>query len=123
VATPGKINIRLHNHPDSLLALKSLKASCLGKLVSVRGTVVRMSVVKPLVKGMDFTCSKCKGVITRQFKSGRFSPPSSCSANCRSKTFTPERATAKLMDFQKIRLQEISNLDGHEEGRLPRTVE
>ncbi|KAH8937600.1 hypothetical protein BDL97_16G036800 [Sphagnum fallax] len=123
VATPGKINIRLHNHPDSLLALKSLKASCLGKLVSVRGTVVRMSVVKPLVKGMDFTCSKCTGVITRQFKSGRFSPPSSCSANCRSKTFTPERATAKLMDFQKIRLQEISNLDGHEEGRLPRTVE
>lgn len=32
VASPGKIAVRLHNHPESLLALKLLKASCIGNL-------------------------------------------------------------------------------------------
>lgn len=75
----------------------------IGRLISVRGTVVRMSVVKPLVTCMDFTCPKCKRVISRQFKDGRFSPPTVCGGSCRSKTFTPERSTAKCIDFQKIR--------------------
>uniref|UniRef100_A0A803N9H1 DNA helicase n=1 Tax=Chenopodium quinoa TaxID=63459 RepID=A0A803N9H1_CHEQI len=44
----GKINIRLHNHPDSLIALKNLKAAYIDRLVSVRGTVVKVSTVKPL---------------------------------------------------------------------------
>lgn len=30
-ASPGKITVRLHNHPESLLALKLLKASYIGK--------------------------------------------------------------------------------------------
>lgn len=30
MASPGKITVRLHNHPESLLALKHLKASCIG---------------------------------------------------------------------------------------------
>lgn len=30
VASPGKIIVRLHNHPESLLALKLLKASWIG---------------------------------------------------------------------------------------------
>ncbi|KAG8085871.1 hypothetical protein GUJ93_ZPchr0010g7251 [Zizania palustris] len=33
------------------------------------------------------------------------------------------RSSAKLMDFQKIRIQEISSSEGHEEGRVPRTIE
>lgn len=32
VASPGKIIVRLHNHPESLLALKLLKASWIGNL-------------------------------------------------------------------------------------------
>lgn len=123
VASPGKIIVRLHNHPESLLALKLLKASWIGRLISVRGTVVRMSVVKPLVTCMDFTCPKCKRVISRQFKDGRFSPPTVCGGSCRSKTFTPERSTAKCIDFQKIRIQEIVSEEAYEEGRLPRNVE
>lgn len=69
----------------------------------MRGTVVRMSVVKPLVTGMDFTCPKCRRLISRQFKDGRFSPPTGCGGSCRGKIFTPERSSAKYVDFQKIR--------------------
>ncbi|KAL3683899.1 hypothetical protein R1sor_001921 [Riccia sorocarpa] len=120
----GKITVRLFNHRESMLALKNLKAGTIGNFISVRGTVVRMSVVKPLVTHMDFTCLKCRNVTPRRFTDGIFSPPTCCSTGgCKSRTFNPERASAKAVDFQKIRIQEILSSSGHEEGRIPRTVE
>ncbi|XP_057865260.1 probable DNA helicase MCM8 isoform X2 [Cryptomeria japonica] len=121
---PGKINIRLYNHPDSMLALKNLKAAFIGRLVSVRGTVVRMSVVKPLVIQMNFLCTKCGSTISRRFSDGKYSPPTSCILHgCKSKMFLPVRSAAQTLDFQKIRIQELLQAENHEEGRMPRTVE
>lgn len=75
-----------------------------GRLVSVRGTVVKVSTVRPLVMQMNFSCGKCGSVITRVFPDGKFSPPMICSVQgCKSRTFTPIRSTAKPIDFQKIR--------------------
>ncbi|GLT79312.1 hypothetical protein SLA2020_508050 [Shorea laevis] len=119
-----KINIRLHNYPESMIALKNLKAAYIDKLVSVRGTVVKVSTVRPLVVQMDFHCAKCKATMTRVFSDGKFSPPSKCDLHgCKSKTFVPVRSTAQAIDFQKIRLQELLKSEDHEEGRVPRTVE
>ncbi|KAJ0983920.1 hypothetical protein J5N97_002276 [Dioscorea zingiberensis] len=119
-----KMNIRLYNHSDAMITLKNLKAAYIGRLVSVRGTVVKVSTVKPLVMQMNFTCAKCGAIITRIFPDGKFSPPMVCSVQgCKSRTFTPIRSTAKPIDFQKIRLQEILKSESHEEGRVPRTVE
>lgn len=74
------------------------------KLVSVRGTVVKVSTVRPLVVEMGFDCSKCKTKISRIFPDGKFSPPPICNlAGCKSKTFDPIRSTARTIDFQKIR--------------------
>ncbi|KGN58934.1 probable DNA helicase MCM8 [Cucumis sativus] len=119
-----KILVRLHNYSESMLALKNLKAAYIDKLVSVRGTVVKVSTVKPLVVQMSFGCAKCKSHITLSFPDGKFSPPSFCELDgCKSKTFNPIRSTAEAIDFQKIRLQELTKPDDHEEGRVPRTVE
>ncbi|CAD5195732.1 unnamed protein product [Musa acuminata subsp. malaccensis] len=120
-----KINIRLYNHPDSMITLKNLKAAYIGwKLVSVRGSVVKVSTTRPLVLQMEFACGKCGTVIARVFPDGKFSPPVACSIHgCRSRTFMPNRSTAKLIDFQKIRVQELLKSENHEEGRVPRTVE
>ncbi|GLT92430.1 hypothetical protein SLE2022_102680 [Rubroshorea leprosula] len=119
-----KINIRLHNYPESMIALKNLKAAYIDKLVSVRGTVVKVSTVRPLVVQMDFHCAKCQATMTRFFPDGKFSPPSKCDLHgCKSKTFVPVRSTAQAIDFQKIRLQELLKSEDHEEGRVPRTVE
>ncbi|CAL1379269.1 unnamed protein product [Linum trigynum] len=119
-----RINIRLHNYPESMMALKNLKAAYIDKLVSVRGTVVKVSTVKPLVVRMSFDCEKCKSNIARVFPDGKFSPPYLCNLNgCKSKTFKPIRSSAKAIDFQKIRLQESLKSQDHEEGRVPRTVE
>ena len=39
--------------------IQNLKNVFTGKLVSIRGTVVRVSNVKPLVTKMAFTCNSC----------------------------------------------------------------
>lgn len=120
----AKINIRLHNYPESVIALKNLKAVYIDRLVSVRGTVVKVSTVKPLVIQMSFSCGKCGANITRNFPDGKFSPPPACvMQGCKSRFFNPIRSTARSIDFQKIRLQELLKSEHHEEGRVPRTVE
>ncbi|KAM6593385.1 hypothetical protein CsatA_001088 [Cannabis sativa] len=119
-----KVNIRLHNYPQSLIALKNLKAAYIDKLVSVRGSVVKVSTVRPLVVEMSFDCAKCKTKILRIFPDGKFSPPMICCFDgCKSKSFIPIRSTAQTIDFQKIRIQELLKPEDHEEGRVPRTVE
>lgn len=124
VETEGKIKIRLHNHPESMISLKNLKAAYIGRLVSIRGTVVKVSTVRPLVVQMDFACEKCGASITRVFPDGKFSRPMACIyVGCKSRSFNPIRSTARLIDFQKMRLQELQQYENHEEGRVPRTVE
>nr|GMD67635.1 probable DNA helicase MCM8 isoform X1 [Ipomoea batatas] len=119
----SKINIRLHNYP-LVIALKNLKAAYIDRLVSVRGTVIKVSTVKPLVIEMSFACTKCGTNITRDFPDGKFSPPPICEMHgCKSRTFTPIRSSAQPVDFQKIRIQETLRSEHHEEGRVPRTVE
>ncbi|KAK3038400.1 hypothetical protein RJ639_030566 [Escallonia herrerae] len=121
-----KINIRLYNYPESMIALKNLKAAYIGalKLVSVRGTVVKVSTVRPLVIQMSFACTKCGTNVTRDFPDGKFSSPPVCVIHgCKSRSFNPVRSTARPIDFQKIRLQELLKSEHHEEGRVPRTVE
>ncbi|XP_024985408.1 probable DNA helicase MCM8 [Cynara cardunculus var. scolymus] len=120
----AKVNIRLHNHPESMIALKNLKAAYIERLVSVRGTVVKVSTVRPLVVQMSFICTKCGTTIPRDFPDGKFSPPSVCVIHgCKSRTFNPIRSSARPIDFQKIRIQELLKSEHHEEGRVPRTVE
>lgn len=80
------------------------------RLVSVRGTVVKVSTVRPLVIQMSFSCTKCGTLIRRDFPDGKFSPPSVCVVHgCKSRTFNPVRSTALPIDFQKIRY-DYSNL-------------
>ncbi|RAL53674.1 hypothetical protein DM860_012289 [Cuscuta australis] len=119
----AKINIRLHNYPQ-VIALKNLKAAYIDRLASVRGTVVKVSTVRPLVIKMSFACKKCGTNIDRDFPDGKFSPPSICEVHgCKSRNFTPIRSSAQPIDFQKIRIQELLRSGHHEEGRVPRTVE
>ncbi|KAL3531896.1 hypothetical protein ACH5RR_005417 [Cinchona calisaya] len=119
-----KINIRLHKYPESMIALKNLKAAYIDRLVSVRGTVVKVSTVRPLVRQMTFVCARCGTNIVRDFPDGKFSPPSVCIIQgCKSRNFDPIRSTARPIDFQKIRIQELLKNEHHEEGRVPRTVE
>lgn len=48
---------------------------CAGRLVSLRGTVVRVSGIRPLILQMDFACARCGAVTTCRFPDGKYTPP------------------------------------------------
>jgi hypothetical protein len=55
----------------------------LGHLVTIRGTVVRMSHIRPLIVEMGFSCAKCGAEQRAAFPDGRFAPPTSCTGESR----------------------------------------
>jgi DNA helicase MCM8 len=108
-----------------LTTISRLKADLLGKFVSVKGNVIKVCGMRPLVKRMDFYCTKCRGVITKDLPDGKYEPPIACDASgCKSKTFEPDRESAVTVDYQRIRIQEFfddsqpvssSNNNNHEQ--------
>ncbi|KAG0211617.1 DNA replication licensing factor mcm8 [Mortierella sp. GBA30] len=106
---------------------KDVKANLIGKMICVRGTVVRTSGVKPLATKMAFTCNTCQSVQTLDFPDARFIWPTRCHAPpCRGRQFTPQRGVGydtETVDWQTIRLQEKLPDDRMDSGRVPRTIE
>ncbi|ORZ28616.1 MCM2/3/5 family-domain-containing protein [Lobosporangium transversale] len=112
---------------DKITRGKDLKADLIGKMVCVRGTVVRTSGVKPLAIKMAFTCNTCQAVQTVEFKDARYEEPTRClQVGCRSGKFTPQRGIdyeTETVDWQVIRLQEKLPDDRLDSGRVPRSIE
>ena len=127
-----KINVRLLGYRP-VTRLRRLKADRIGTFVAVRGTVLRVSGVRPLVKELDFECSKCGDRIVRSFVEGKYKPPTGCETQgCKSRTFKPLRGEASTIDYQSITLQESSADSSDDEKKasgedtenttVPRTV-
>lgn len=117
------VRARLTKHSPST-PLKMLKSSYFGKLVTIRGTVIRVSSIRPMCAWMEFQCPICLADQVVHQPEGKHTAPSRCcGAGCRQyKNFVPKRASKKTItvDLQNIRLQEIVQDDG---GRVPRTIE
>eukprot|EP00793_Prasinoderma_coloniale_P002998 PRCOL_00006464-RA len=104
----------VHSPVNSIAALR---ANCVGRLVSVRGTVVRASAVRPLVTMLEFKCEKCGEVSAVPMPDGVFNPPTKCGVNgCRSGRLVPRRKTARLVDWQRVRLQEQTSFGAAADG-------
>ncbi|XP_053384109.1 DNA helicase MCM8-like [Mercenaria mercenaria] len=119
------IHARILNY-GTPVPLKSLKANYYGKFVSVKGTVVRVSNIKPLCTVLAFECNNCSSVQTVYLPDGKYVLPTSCSsADCRGKVFQPQRSSnlTETIDWQTIRIQEIMGEDQKEAGRIPRTID
>eukprot|EP00026_Physarum_polycephalum_P003849 Phypoly_transcript_03865.p1 GENE.Phypoly_transcript_03865~~Phypoly_transcript_03865.p1 ORF type:complete len:758 (+),score=108.96 Phypoly_transcript_03865:32-2275(+) len=115
-----KITVRLYNF-EPRIALRQLKSHMIGKFVSIRGTVIRVSNIKPLVTQMAFDC-KCGAHFYRRLVDGKFNLPTKCEGRqCRAKIFEPDKRTADTVDWQKIRIQE--EVDHKDSGRVPRSIE
>ncbi|GAX76612.1 hypothetical protein CEUSTIGMA_g4058.t1 [Chlamydomonas eustigma] len=111
-------------HVNPEMFIRQLKGSFIGRCVTMRGTVVRMGVTRPLATEMAFMCGKCGSKIISKFPDGKFTPPTRCSEKgCRSKTFGPNRASARCRDWRKIRIQELVGADKQQAGQVPRTLD
>ncbi|XP_069395002.1 DNA helicase MCM8 [Paralichthys olivaceus] len=129
VATPiiniPHISARLYNY-EPLTPLRMLRASVFGRLVCVKGTVVRVSNIRPLCTRMAFKCQSCSQTMSLPLQHGKYATPTKCiQPDCRSRSFTPSRSSplTHTVDWQIIKVQELMSGEQRETGRIPRTVE
>uniref|UniRef100_A0A3P9DPC0 DNA helicase MCM8 n=1 Tax=Maylandia zebra TaxID=106582 RepID=A0A3P9DPC0_9CICH len=129
VATPviniPHISARLYNY-EPLTPLRMLRASVFGRLVCVKGTVVRVSSIRPLCTRLAFRCRTCSTTLSLALQHGKYTTPTKCGKpDCRSHTFIPIRNSplTQTVDWQVIKVQELISGEQRETGRIPRTVE
>ena len=100
-----KINARIINF-DELNSLKQLKSHSVEKFVVIRGTVIRIGLIKPLVLSMQYQCRRCGSSRNVKFLDGKTIPITDCpseTGRCKSKNPRPLSHTAHCIDYQKIR--------------------
>ncbi|XP_003953726.3 DNA helicase MCM8 isoform X2 [Pan troglodytes] len=119
------IHARVYNY-EPLTQLKNVRANYYGKYIALRGTVVRVSNIKPLCTKMAFLCAACGEIQSFPLPDGKYSLPTKCPVPvCRGRSFTALRSSplTVTMDWQSIKIQELMSDDQREAGRIPRTIE
>ncbi|XP_055635783.1 DNA helicase MCM8 isoform X2 [Toxorhynchites rutilus septentrionalis] len=106
--------------------LRQMKVNSFGKLISVRGTVIRAASSQILNSWMTFSCSLCHGQQAIQQTDGLLVVPNSCRDGCKARSnFVPLRSSiyTRTEAFQTIRLQESMLGARAEHGQVPRSIE
>ncbi|XP_072246673.1 DNA helicase MCM8 [Leuresthes tenuis] len=119
------ISARLYNY-EPVTPLRMLRASVFGRLVCVKGTVVRVSSIRPVCTRMAFRCQTCTNTMALPLQHGKYATPTKCiQPGCRSRSFIPIRSSplTHTVDWQIIKVQELMGGEQRETGRIPRTVE
>ncbi|KAM3675485.1 DNA helicase MCM8 [Ammospiza maritima maritima] len=119
------IHARVYNY-EPLTQLKNVRANCYGKYIALRGTVVRVSNIKPLCTNLAFVCAACGDVQAVPLPDGKYTLPTKCLVpECRGRSFTADRSSplTTTVDWQSVKVQELMEDDQREAGRIPRTIE
>lgn len=128
---PAKLTRRYHLYFKPLtgrtkaLAVRDVKGSHVGKMITVRGIVTRVSDVKPSVLVNAYTCDKCGYEIFQEVNSKVFQPLRDCTSdvckgdNQKGQLFMLTRAS-KFLSFQEVKVQEMASQVPV--GHIPRTL-
>ncbi len=103
--------------------IEKLKTRDYGRLITVKGTVVRVSTVRPACAWLAFECCLCLSVQSVHQPCGRYQEPVRCAVkHCSGRRFSARRehSSTTLCDRQTVRLQERVM---QESGRVPKTVD
>ncbi|XP_003737980.1 DNA replication licensing factor mcm7 [Galendromus occidentalis] len=138
---PGDTHDPRNNYPPELLkrfevyfklpaeqkmsSVRDLKAIYLGKLIGVKGVVIRCTEVKPLMSVATYICDQCGAETYQPIISNQFTPLDTCpSQDCKTNKSGGKLALqtrgSKFMKFQELRIQEHS--DQVPVGDVPRTT-
>lgn len=107
------------------LSVREIKGSYVGKYITVRGIITRVSDVKPSVLVNAYTCDKCGFEIFQEVGSKVFTPLTECTSlacktdNNKGQLFMSTRAS-KFSSFQEVKIQELS--DQVPVGNIPRSL-
>eukprot|EP00158_Paraphelidium_tribonemae_P000974 Partr_v1_DN23777_c1_g1_i1_m52997 putative minichromosome maintenance complex component 8 len=106
----SKLSVRLQGYTGNSIQMRNLKANLIGNLVSIHGTIVKASSVRPMITQLAFACSQCSEVTVVDLREGRYAMPSGkCPAvGCKSRSFVALRDShlTRAIDSQRVRIQE-----------------
>ncbi|XP_039355918.1 DNA replication licensing factor MCM7 isoform X2 [Mauremys reevesii] len=105
--------------------IRDVKADCIGKLVTVRGIVTRVTEVKPMMVVATYSCDQCGAETYQPIQSPTFMPlimcPSQeCQTNRSGGRLYLQSRGSKFIKFQELKMQEHS--DQVPVGHLPRSI-
>ncbi|XP_075236281.1 minichromosome maintenance 7 [Lycorma delicatula] len=108
-----------------VIPIREVKSQYIGKLVTVRGVVIRSTEVKPMMVVATYTCDHCGAETYQPVNSLSFMPVTMCpSEDCRvnrsgGRLYLQSRGS-KFIKFQEIKIQEQS--EHVPVGNIPRTL-
>ena len=101
--------------------MRLLDSRSIGRLVAVKGLVVRASILKPLLLKAVFECERCGEVMVVGQEGLRLSRPHMCAnPNCRGRRFKLLEDESVFIDSQELRVQEP--LEEMPPGEIPRQM-
>ncbi|XP_006458037.1 DNA replication licensing ATPase [Agaricus bisporus var. bisporus H97] len=111
---------------DVSLAVREVKGSHLGRLITVRGIVTRVSEVKPLLQVNAYTCDVCGSETFQDISNKTFTPlidcqnQNECLKNGIRGSLHMQTRACRFSPFQEIKIQEMA--DQVPVGHIPRTM-
>ncbi|KAH3686576.1 hypothetical protein WICPIJ_002444 [Wickerhamomyces pijperi] len=107
------------------LSVREVKSSSIGKLITVRGLVTRVSDVKPLVLVTAYSCDQCGTETFQEVRTRQFTPKLNCdSATCQANgsrgKLHPIVRASKFSSYQEVKMQELASQVPT--GHIPRTI-
>jgi len=119
--SPEGLKVRLKDLP-MLTPMRHLNSMMIGKMVAVRGIVVRASILKPLLFKAVFECERC-GELTPPIKQEGFKlrKPYMCmNPECKGKRFKLREDESVFIDSQDLKIQEMQ--EEMPPGQMPRQM-
>jgi DNA replication licensing factor MCM7 len=107
------------------VSLRSVRSQSMGRLVTMRGMIVRASDVKPACVVATYSCDACGAEVyqlvqnKREFMPQRFCPSNACSKR-KSESLYLQTRGSKFVKFQELKLQELPNQVPM--GHIPRSM-
>jgi DNA replication licensing factor MCM7 len=109
------------------ISLRNVRSRSMGRLVTVRGMIVRASDVKPFCVVATYSCDACGAEVyqvvqnKREFMPQRFCPSGDCQkAKNKGQTLHLQTRGSKFVKFQELKLQELPSQVPM--GHVPRSM-
>lgn len=97
------------------MAVRDVKGAHLGRLITVRGIVTRVSEVKPLLVVNAYTCDVCGSETFQDISNKQFTPIVDCQneAECKKNgiagSLHMQTRACRFSPFQEVKIQEMVN--------------
>ncbi|XP_078039781.1 DNA helicase MCM8-like [Augochlora pura] len=123
ISTLSTVRLKILNY-QPIVCLQDLKTNSYGRMISVKGCVIRVGRVKHLAEWIVFVCRKCNLQKIVKQPQGMYTVPKKCSI-CGISKFRPllNSPQVKSISFQMIKIQELLNDEQNNKGSMPRVLD